>query len=316
MSIDPITLEIMSNGLQVHRDETYIALMKSAYSTNIKERHDHSTAIVDPRGRLIAQAENSLADPPRLDDGPDEHAACQNAALRRCARATSSSPTTRMWPAARICPTSTWRCRCSPAAARLLRLQHRASRRHRRHRAGQHGGRHVGDLPGGPAHPGHPAYSARGELDTTCSICSCSTCACPRSAAATISPRSPPAGSACGACRAVRGARRARCSSPLRRHHPPHGGAHARRRSPRIAPGEYRFEDVMDDDGLGTTQHSDQAAHRGAAARQQSQGAVRLHRLGAAGAGQHQLAPSTRRRRACSIRSRRCSIRTCRTIRA
>jgi N-methylhydantoinase B len=35
--------------------------MKSAYSTNIKERHDHSTAIIDPGGRLIVQAENSLA---------------------------------------------------------------------------------------------------------------------------------------------------------------------------------------------------------------------------------------------------------------
>ncbi len=61
MSIDPITLEIMSNGLKSIADETYIALMKSAYSTNIKERHDHSTAVVDPAGRLIVQAENSLA---------------------------------------------------------------------------------------------------------------------------------------------------------------------------------------------------------------------------------------------------------------
>src|SRR2546421_11132567 len=61
MSIDPITLEIMSNGFKSVADETYIALMKSAYSTNIKERHDHSTALIDPRGRLIVQAENSLA---------------------------------------------------------------------------------------------------------------------------------------------------------------------------------------------------------------------------------------------------------------
>ena len=61
MSIDPITLEIISNGLKSIVDEAYIALMKSAYSTNIKERHDHSTAIIDPRGRLIVQAENSLA---------------------------------------------------------------------------------------------------------------------------------------------------------------------------------------------------------------------------------------------------------------
>jgi N-methylhydantoinase B len=61
MNIDPITLEIMSNGFKSIADETYIALMKSAYSTNIKERHDHSTAIIDPAGRLIVQAENSLA---------------------------------------------------------------------------------------------------------------------------------------------------------------------------------------------------------------------------------------------------------------
>ena len=61
MSIDPITLEILSNGLKSIADETYIALMKSAYSTNIKERHDHSTAIIDRRGRLVVQAENSLA---------------------------------------------------------------------------------------------------------------------------------------------------------------------------------------------------------------------------------------------------------------
>jgi N-methylhydantoinase B len=60
-SIDPITLEILSNGLRSVADETYIALMKSAYSTNIKERHDHSTAIIDAKGRLIVQAENSLA---------------------------------------------------------------------------------------------------------------------------------------------------------------------------------------------------------------------------------------------------------------
>jgi N-methylhydantoinase B len=59
--IDPITLEIMSNGLKSIADETYIALMKSAYSTNIKERHDHSTTIMDSRGRLVVQAENSLA---------------------------------------------------------------------------------------------------------------------------------------------------------------------------------------------------------------------------------------------------------------
>jgi N-methylhydantoinase B len=60
MSIDPITLEIVHAGLRSVTDETYIGITKAAYSTNIKERRDHSTAIMDARGRLIVQAENSL----------------------------------------------------------------------------------------------------------------------------------------------------------------------------------------------------------------------------------------------------------------
>ncbi|MEE8445604.1 MAG: hydantoinase B/oxoprolinase family protein, partial [Alphaproteobacteria bacterium] len=58
--LDPIGLEILSNALRSVTDESFVALMKSAYSTNIKERHDHSTAIVAPGGRLIVQAEQSL----------------------------------------------------------------------------------------------------------------------------------------------------------------------------------------------------------------------------------------------------------------
>ncbi|NKB58158.1 MAG: hydantoinase B/oxoprolinase family protein [Alphaproteobacteria bacterium] len=59
-TLDPITLEILFNGLRSITDETYIALTRSAYSTNIKERRDHSTAICDADGVLIVQAENSL----------------------------------------------------------------------------------------------------------------------------------------------------------------------------------------------------------------------------------------------------------------
>ena len=58
--LDPVTIEILSNGLQSLVDEAFVALMKSAYSTNIKERHDHSCAIVDRTGRLVAQASNSI----------------------------------------------------------------------------------------------------------------------------------------------------------------------------------------------------------------------------------------------------------------
>ena len=60
IKLDPITLEIMFNALRSVADETFIVLMKSAYSTNIKERRDHSTAIMDPNGRLIVQADASL----------------------------------------------------------------------------------------------------------------------------------------------------------------------------------------------------------------------------------------------------------------
>ena len=59
-AVDPITLEIIWNALCSITDETFVALMKSAYSTNIKERRDHSTAIMDASGRLIAQAAQAL----------------------------------------------------------------------------------------------------------------------------------------------------------------------------------------------------------------------------------------------------------------
>jgi len=59
-SLDPISLEILFNALKSVTDETFIALMRSAYSTNIKERRDHSTALMDRDGRLVVQAEASL----------------------------------------------------------------------------------------------------------------------------------------------------------------------------------------------------------------------------------------------------------------
>jgi len=59
-SLDPVTLEILSNGLRSVTDESFIALMRSSFSTNIKERRDHSTAIADVRGRLVVQADAAL----------------------------------------------------------------------------------------------------------------------------------------------------------------------------------------------------------------------------------------------------------------
>ncbi len=53
--LDPVRVEILANALRSITDETFVSLMKSAYSTNIKERKDHSTAILDSEGRLVAQ---------------------------------------------------------------------------------------------------------------------------------------------------------------------------------------------------------------------------------------------------------------------
>ena len=51
--LDPISLEIISNGLRSITDECFVALTRSSYSTNIKERKNHSIAIVDKEGRLV-----------------------------------------------------------------------------------------------------------------------------------------------------------------------------------------------------------------------------------------------------------------------
>lgn len=58
MSLNPIEIEMMRNSLTGICDEMYVAIMRSAYSTNIKERRDHSTAIFDVKGRTIAQGES------------------------------------------------------------------------------------------------------------------------------------------------------------------------------------------------------------------------------------------------------------------
>ena len=50
--IDPIRLELIKNALDAIVDEMAIALMRSAYSTNIKTAMDMSSALCDAQGRL------------------------------------------------------------------------------------------------------------------------------------------------------------------------------------------------------------------------------------------------------------------------
>lgn len=56
--IDPVTLEILRNKLESVATEMGHVLIRGAYSPNIKERQDCSTALFDASGRMVAQAEH------------------------------------------------------------------------------------------------------------------------------------------------------------------------------------------------------------------------------------------------------------------
>ena len=56
--MDRVTLEVIGAALLSIAEEMGTTLIKSSYSTNIKERQDCSTAIFDARGEVIAQAEH------------------------------------------------------------------------------------------------------------------------------------------------------------------------------------------------------------------------------------------------------------------
>jgi N-methylhydantoinase B len=72
VSLDPVTLQVMIGGLRAACEEMGAALIRSAYSANIKERHDCSTALFDARGELVMQAEHI---PVHLGSMPDAVAA-------------------------------------------------------------------------------------------------------------------------------------------------------------------------------------------------------------------------------------------------
>ena len=56
--VDPVTQELIGSSLLYASEEMGIALRNSSYSPNIKERMDHSAALFDEGGRLLAQAEH------------------------------------------------------------------------------------------------------------------------------------------------------------------------------------------------------------------------------------------------------------------
>ena len=58
MSLDPVTLSVLSSALSGIAEEMGAVLIRGAYSSNIKERRDCSAALFDARGRMVAQAEH------------------------------------------------------------------------------------------------------------------------------------------------------------------------------------------------------------------------------------------------------------------
>jgi len=58
VSLDPIALQVVTGALRAACEEMGATLVRSAHSANIKERRDCSTALFDPAGEMIMQAEH------------------------------------------------------------------------------------------------------------------------------------------------------------------------------------------------------------------------------------------------------------------
>ncbi|MBI2322508.1 MAG: hydantoinase B/oxoprolinase family protein [Chloroflexi bacterium] len=55
--MDPVTLEVLKNAVYAIADEMNATLMRTAYSTNIKDRRDCSSAVYTADGQVVAQTE-------------------------------------------------------------------------------------------------------------------------------------------------------------------------------------------------------------------------------------------------------------------
>jgi N-methylhydantoinase B len=56
--LDPIELQVVTGSLRASCQEMGVVLIRSAHSSNIKERRDASTALFDPDGQMVMQAEH------------------------------------------------------------------------------------------------------------------------------------------------------------------------------------------------------------------------------------------------------------------
>ena len=56
--LDPIELQVVAGALRAACEEMGVVLIRSAHSSNIKERRDASTALFNPSGEMVMQAEH------------------------------------------------------------------------------------------------------------------------------------------------------------------------------------------------------------------------------------------------------------------
>src|SRR3954454_25117863 len=73
-----VELQVLGSALRAVAEEMGAVLVRSAFSANIKERRDCSTALFDDRGRMVAQAEHIPVD---LGAMPDAGAAVMRLGL-------------------------------------------------------------------------------------------------------------------------------------------------------------------------------------------------------------------------------------------
>ena len=56
--LGPVALQVITGALRAACEEMGAVLVRSAHSANIKERRDCSTALFDPAGEMVMQAEH------------------------------------------------------------------------------------------------------------------------------------------------------------------------------------------------------------------------------------------------------------------
>jgi len=56
--LDPVALQVITGALRAACEEMGAVLVRSAHSANIKERRDCSTALFEPGGEMVMQAEH------------------------------------------------------------------------------------------------------------------------------------------------------------------------------------------------------------------------------------------------------------------